>query len=172
MQLYLFFGELFLLMVEFSAWLLKYLWFSASNLDAAEKWCTLSMKFLKHLDTLKGSYEPHVSSYFFFLFFWKKQILSKVHLKTPMEEGYFFVKLQAKDCSITKSNTPWVFFTFFKLCKWNQIVQSIALAYIWEMHENSILTILKSAEVLKADGLDSLLGSFLKDGKKSFCQTY
>ena len=30
-------------------------------------------------------------------------------------------------CNFTKSNTlPWVFFTFFKLYKWDQIVQSIA----------------------------------------------
>ena len=35
------------------------------------------------------------------------------------------VKLQAKACNSTKSNTPsWVFFTFFKLCEWHQIAQS------------------------------------------------
>ena len=34
------------------------------------------------------------------------------------------VKLEALACSFTKSNTPpWVFFTFFKLCKWYQIAQ-------------------------------------------------
>ena len=34
------------------------------------------------------------------------------------------VKLQAKACSFIKINTPpWVFFTFFKLYKWYQIVQ-------------------------------------------------
>ena len=36
------------------------------------------------------------------------------------------VKLQAATYNFTKSNaSPWVFFTFFKLCKWYQIVQSI-----------------------------------------------
>ena len=30
-------------------------------------------------------------------------------------------------CSFTKSNTPpWMFFTFFKLCKWYQIAQRIS----------------------------------------------
>ena len=36
------------------------------------------------------------------------------------------VKFQAEDCIFTKSNThPRVFFTFFKLCKWYKIAQSI-----------------------------------------------
>ena len=36
------------------------------------------------------------------------------------------VKLRAKACNFTKSNTPpWVFSTFFKLYKWYQIAQSI-----------------------------------------------
>ena len=44
-----------------------------------------------------------------------------------MEECYFLLKLQAKACNFTKSNTPpWVFFTFLKLYKWYQIVQSIS----------------------------------------------
>ena len=35
------------------------------------------------------------------------------------------IKLQALACKFTKSNTPpWVFFTFFKLYKWYQIVKS------------------------------------------------
>ena len=34
------------------------------------------------------------------------------------------------------------------------------------MHENSVLTILKLTEVLKAVGLASLSGRFLKDGEK------
>ena len=34
------------------------------------------------------------------------------------------VKLQAEACKFTKVNTPpWVFFTFFKLYKWDEIVQ-------------------------------------------------
>ena len=37
------------------------------------------------------------------------------------------VKLQAKACNFTKSNTlPWVFFTFLKLHNWYQIAQSIS----------------------------------------------
>ena len=36
------------------------------------------------------------------------------------------IKLQAPLCNITKSKTPlWVLFTFFKLYKWYQIVQSV-----------------------------------------------
>ena len=35
---------------------------------------------------------------------------------------------KAKACNFTNINTPpWVFFTFFKLCKWYQIVQSITV---------------------------------------------
>ena len=36
------------------------------------------------------------------------------------------VKLQAKVCNLTKSNTPpWIFLTFFKLYEWYQIAQNI-----------------------------------------------
>ena len=46
-----------------------------------------------------------------------------------MEECYFWLKLQAKACNFTKSNTPaWVVFTFFKLYKWCQIVRRISYA--------------------------------------------
>ena len=42
--------------------------------------------------------------------------------KTAMEEFYFL------GCNFTKSNTlSWMFFTFFKLYKWYQIAQSIAI---------------------------------------------
>ena len=35
---------------------------------------------------------------------------------------------QPKVCNFTKSNTHlWVFFTFFKLCKWYQIAQRITM---------------------------------------------
>ena len=39
-----------------------------------------------------------------------------------------FVKLQAESCNFTKSSTPppWVFFMFFELYKWYQIVQSFS----------------------------------------------
>ena len=40
------------------------------------------------------------------------------------------------------------------------------LILIWHVSENSILTILKSTQVSKAAGLDSLSGWFLKDGAK------
>ena len=37
------------------------------------------------------------------------------------------LKLQAKVCNFTESNThPWMFFTFFKSFKWYQITQSIS----------------------------------------------
>ena len=42
------------------------------------------------------------------------------------------VKLQALACNLTKSNTrSWVFFTFFKLYKWYQIVQSFLWKHIY-----------------------------------------
>lgn len=34
---------------------------SAHHYEAAEKWCVLSIKFLKHLNGLKNNYELHVS---------------------------------------------------------------------------------------------------------------
>ena len=40
------------------------------------------------------------------------------------------------------------------------------LILIWHVSENSILTILKSTQVSKAAGLDSLSGCFLKDKAK------
>ena len=66
------------------------------------------------------------------------------------------VKLQASTYNFTKRDTPpWVFFTFFKLFKWNQIVQSItnfsdhectkAIARIWPgSHEFSARKLLSS----------------------------
>ena len=43
-----------------------------------------------------------------------------------MEESVTFSKVTGLACNFTKSNTPpWVFFTFFKLCKWCQIAQNI-----------------------------------------------
>ena len=37
----------------------------------------------------------------------------------------------AKACNFTKSNTPpWVFFKYFKLCKWYQIAQHIAYIFL------------------------------------------
>ena len=37
------------------------------------------------------------------------------------------VKFQAEACNFTKINAPpWVFLTFFKLCKWYQIAQRIS----------------------------------------------
>ena len=40
------------------------------------------------------------------------------------------VKLQAETCNFTKIYTPsWVFFMFFKLCKWCQIAQHITYIF-------------------------------------------
>ena len=55
-----------------------------------------------------------------------------------------------KACNITKSNTPpWTFFMFFKLYKWYQIVQSIAIftnfISVWWM----VNLILMSSPVVK-----------------------
>ena len=54
----------------------------------------------------------------------------KIHRK-HMEECYFQQSYRLA-CKITKINTPlWVFFTFFKLYKWYQIMQSITLKNIY-----------------------------------------
>ena len=43
------------------------------------------------------------------------------------------IKLQAS--GFTKSSIPpWVIFTFFKLCKWYQIAQSITYKYTWHIY--------------------------------------
>ena len=53
-------------------------------------------------------------------------ILKKV--KNIHGRALLLVKLQPLACNFTKSNTlPWVFFTFFKLYKWYQIVQRITI---------------------------------------------
>ena len=40
-----------------------------------------------------------------------------------------YIKLQACSLKVTKANTPqWVFFTFFKLYKWHQIVQCFSFS--------------------------------------------
>ena len=54
-------------------------------------------------------------------------IISKKR-KNTYEGVLLLIKLQALACNFTKSNTsPWVYFTFFKLYKWNQIAQSISM---------------------------------------------
>ena len=47
----------------------------------------------------------------------------------PFVELYFVFKLCfAEACNLTKNSTPpWVFFKFFKLCKWYQIAQNVTL---------------------------------------------
>ena len=46
------------------------------------------------------------------------------NMKDTRGRVLLLVKLQVETCNFTKSNTlPWVFFTFFKLCKWYQIGQ-------------------------------------------------
>ena len=48
------------------------------------------------------------------------------NVKNTHRGALILVKLQASACNFNKSNTPpWVFFTFFKLCKWYQIAQRI-----------------------------------------------
>ena len=45
-----------------------------------------------------------------------------------MEECYFQLSCRLKACNFIKSNTPqWLFFTFFKLYEWCQIVRNIIL---------------------------------------------
>ena len=60
----------------------------------------------------------------------EKFISANGFIEPPMKithgEELLLVKLQALACNFTKSNSaPWVFFTFFKLYKWYQIVQHI-----------------------------------------------
>ena len=46
------------------------------------------------------------------------------NVKNTHRGVFTLVELQASACNFTEFNTPpWVFFTFFKLCKWHQIVQ-------------------------------------------------
>ena len=51
-------------------------------------------------------------------------------VKNTQRGVLLLVKLQTKSCSFNKSNTfPWVFFTFFRLHKWSQIVQSVSYTF-------------------------------------------
>ena len=48
------------------------------------------------------------------------------NVKNNNEGVLILVKLQVEVCNFTKINTPpWVYYTFFKLYKWNQIAQRI-----------------------------------------------
>ena len=50
------------------------------------------------------------------------------NVKNALGGVLLLVKLQAKACKFTKSNTPpWVFFTFLKLYEWYQIAQSTTI---------------------------------------------
>ena len=64
--------------------------------------------------------------------------------KTPMEECYFLIKLQAE---FTKINTPpWLFLTCFKLCKWYQTAQSVSyIPYFSPLYSHVVMDF-KSAE--------------------------
>ena len=54
-----------------------------------------------------------------------------INLKNTPGGVLILVNLQAEACNLTKTNTPpWVFFTFFKLSKWNQISRSITYIYM------------------------------------------
>ena len=53
-------------------------------------------------------------------------ICSLKNVKNTHGGVLLWLKLQAKACNFTKSNTPpWTFFTFFKLHIWYQLAQSI-----------------------------------------------
>ena len=57
------------------------------------------------------------------------------NVKNTHGEVLLSVKLQAKTCNFTKSNTPpWVFFMFFRLYKWYQIAQRIS----YELNKNEL----------------------------------
>ncbi|XP_066934816.1 testis-expressed protein 11-like isoform X2 [Clytia hemisphaerica] len=69
-------------------WLMTKAWncgvhlYSSQHLDAAEKWCSMAIKFLKYLKDLKETYEPHMSSVF-------ADIISKIqqsHAQVAVEE--------------------------------------------------------------------------------------
>ena len=75
-------------------------------------------------------------SLFYFLWFLYNTILFVEFKKRENTHGraLLFVKLQASACNFTKSKTlALVFFTFFKLYKWYQIVQRIShdRRYFW-----------------------------------------
>ena len=62
-------------------------------------------------------------------------------MKITHRRVLLLVKMQAEACNFTKSNTPpWGFFTFFKLYKWYQIVQSITNTIIQEVISNVAIT--------------------------------
>ena len=53
-------------------------------------------------------------------------IIKNEKMKNTHGGVLIIVKLQTETCNFTKINTsPWVFFTFFKLYKWDQIAQRI-----------------------------------------------
>ena len=57
------------------------------------------------------------------------------NVKNTHGEVLLLVKLRAKACNVTKSNTPpGVFFTFLELCKWNQIAQCISYINLTIIH--------------------------------------
>ena len=57
------------------------------------------------------------------------------NLKNNYGGVLILVQLQASACNCTKINTPpWVFFTFFKLCKWYQIAQRIINGVVYSDH--------------------------------------
>ena len=63
-------------------------------------------------------------------------------VKNAYGDVLLLVKLQALSCNFTKITTPpRVFFTFFKLCKWFQIAQSITnflISFISNTEYNSL----------------------------------
>ena len=63
-----------------------------------------------------------------------------------MEECYFSYSYMYQHATLLKRITPpWVFVTFFKLCKWNQILQSVSRVSSGPL---KILKALKSPEII------------------------
>ena len=61
-----------------------------------------------------------------------------------------------KACNFTKSNTPqWVFFTFFKLHKWYQIVQSVStiLFRFWTFFFGGVRDYMAGIEIMRLKSL-------------------
>ena len=60
------------------------------------------------------------------------------NLKKPHGGVLLLVKMQAKACNFTRSNTPpWAFFVFLKLYKWYQIAQNITYMTLSKIYDGA-----------------------------------
>ena len=71
---------------------------------------------------VKGSFIPFVVRCTIWYYLYNLQNVKNTH-----GEVLILVKLQAEACKI--NTPPWLFFTFFKLYKWYQIVQRITFDF-------------------------------------------